>query len=117
MVDVPSFGDAIRVLSDELRLEPHSPDRLNQVASRIDQLGRRLHGHGWVRDHEIGGCLTAAVSGLTEARDQPEGDRGASVRQVLLQLEAALVHTEEGLRPAEAAPVTEPSAPEVARGA
>lgn len=93
------FIEAIRDVSRELQPGPGSPARLNQAAARIDHLGRHLYGLGWVRDHEIGRCLTAAVSELDRARGLPEADRAESVRQAILQLEAALRNTEEGLRP------------------
>lgn len=94
-----SFTDAVRAAADELRLEPLSPPLLNQIGARVDQLGRRVHGLGWTRDHEIGGCLTAAVSELSRAREQPEADRSETVRRALRQLERALTHMDEGLRP------------------
>jgi hypothetical protein len=98
-VEAAEFADAIRAVSGELRLEPHIPVWLNHAAKRVDQLGRRVHGLGWVRDHEIGGCLTAAVGELCMARDQGESDRAESVRRAVLQLEAALAHADQGLRP------------------
>lgn len=93
------FADAILAASDELRLEPHSAAGLSRAAGRIDQLGRRLHGLGLLRDREVAGCLTAAVWELSLARDQAEGDRAESVRRAILQLEAARAHTGEGLDP------------------
>jgi hypothetical protein len=115
MREALSFVEAIRAASGELRLEPHAPVRLNQIAARIDQLGRRVHGLGWTRDHEIGGCLTAAVRELSRARDLPEVERTESVRQAIRELETALTHTDEGLRPQQAEPVTELTAQEATR--
>lgn len=95
----PSFADRLRGVSSELRLAPVSSTRLNRAAARLDQLGRRVHGAGWVRDHEIGACLTAAVRELSLARGQPEVERDASVRRALAQIESALAHAGQGLRP------------------
>ena len=100
---VPSpFSDALRTLADELRLEPLSPARLNRIAARVDRLGRRVHGLGWIRAHEIGGCLTAAVSELSRARERAESDRSEAVRLALRHLEDALSYADEGLQDAEA---------------
>ena len=99
MADASSFVDAIRELSSRLQVEPHSPVRLNHVADRVDQLGRRLYGLGWVREREIGRCLMAAVSELGLARELPEGGREDSVRQAVLHLQAAIEHAGQGLRP------------------
>ena len=107
MVDALPLTDAIRAISGELLVEPYSPTRLNQIAVRIDQMGRRLHGLDWVRAHEIGACLTAAVTELSLAGGQPEVERAASVRGVIVQLDAALAYTDDGLYPDQAAPVTE----------
>lgn len=108
----PSFIEAVRAVSGELRREPLSPVRLNQIAARIDQLGRRVHGLGWTRDHEIGGCLAAAVRELSQARELPEVERNASVRRAIRELDTALMHTDEGLSPQQQAPVKELTAQE-----
>lgn len=104
MMEQSSFGDAVRAVADELREGPYPPTRLNRAASRIDQLGRRLSALGWVRDREIGGCLSSAVQELSQARGLPEAECAASVRRAILQLEAALGHAAEGLVPIRAAP-------------
>ena len=99
MVDASSFADAVRALSGELQMEPYTPIRLNQLAARIDHLGRRVHGLGWVRDHEIGACLSAAVGELSEAPGLSGDDRAESVTRAIVALEAALTHMKDGLRP------------------
>jgi hypothetical protein len=90
MEELPSLVESIRAIAGELRLEPRTPIRLNQIAAELDQLGRRLHGQGWPSEHEIGVALTAAVRALGEARDEPERERAGSVWRALAQLEAAL---------------------------
>lgn len=115
-MEASSFADVIRTVSGDLEVEPLSPVRLNHAAARIDHLGRCMHGLGWTRDHEIGGCLMAAVGELGRARGLPDAERAESVRQVIRQLEMVLNYTEEGLRPQQAAPATEPPAQEGARG-
>lgn len=92
-----SFADVIRDVRSELKMEPLSPVQLNRAAARIDQLGRRLHGVGWVRGHEMGGCLTAAVRELSQARGLAEVERAASVQEAMRQLDAALALTDQGL--------------------
>lgn len=114
-MEASSFADVIRAVSGELEEEPPSPVRLNRAAARIDQLGRRLHGLGWTRDHEIGGCLTAAVRELSRARDLPEVDRTESVRQAIRELETALTHTDAGRRPQQEKPGTELTVQEATR--
>ena len=59
-----SFVDSLNSVISELGTSPHSAIELTRTATRIDQLGRRLHGLDWRRGYEIGGCLTAAVSEL-----------------------------------------------------
>lgn len=107
MVDASSFTEELRALCGDLRLGPPSPDRLNHAAARIDRLGRQVHGLGWTRDHEVGGCLTAAVGELIGARDLAEIERAESVRAAIRQLEMGLALSNEELRPQHAAPVTE----------
>jgi hypothetical protein len=99
MVEASALADEIRAARDDLRLESPSPIGLNRAAARIDHLGRYLHGVGWIRGHEIGGCLTAAVSELSRARGLPETGRAESVRAAVIQLETALAHMDEGLSP------------------
>ena len=99
MVDPPSFTDEIRAVGTELRVGDLTPARLNHAGVRIDQLGRRVHGLGWVRDHEIGVCLTVAVRELIRARGLADLERAQAVRNSLDQLEIALALSDEGLRP------------------
>lgn len=103
-----SFADVIRAVRDELQQEPLSPVRLNHAAARIDHLGRRLHGLAWTRDREIGGCLTAAVGELSRARGLRDAERARSVGQAVRQLDMAVTHAEEGLRPLDSPPATAP---------
>lgn len=104
MMEAPAFAGAVRTVRADLRLEPHSRTGLNNAAARIDHLGRYLHGLGWVRGHEIGGCLTAAVSKLSMARGLPEAGRADAVRTAVLQLETALAYMDEGLSQERSAP-------------
>jgi hypothetical protein len=74
-----------------------------------------VHGLGWARDHEIGGCLTDAVRALGAPQGPAAIGCPEAVRQALLRLEAALGHMAEGLRPQQPASVEDTRAQEVAR--
>jgi hypothetical protein len=95
-MEASSFADRIRVVLDELGREPLPWAHLAPAAARLDQLGRRLHGLGLARDHEIGGCLTAAVRELGRARGLPESDRAESVRRAVREVARALALAVEG---------------------
>lgn len=112
MIDGSSFGDVIRAVAGELQREPPSPVHLNQAAVRIDQLGRRLHGLGWTREHEIGTSLTRAVGELSRARGLSEVERTESVREAIRHLEVVLAAIDSEPRPRQDEPVTELTAPE-----
>lgn len=100
-MDAPtSFTQELRAIVRGLRENPRSHDHVNGAASRIDHLGRKLHGIGFARDREIAGCLTAAVGALGAAHELPEEERGAAVEEALGHLEAALAHAGEGISPA-----------------
>jgi len=95
----PPFADAIRGIVRELRSEPHTHVRVNNAAAGIDNLGRHLHGLGFVRDREIAGCFTAAFGELSASHALAEDARGAAVGGAIRHLEAALLHAEAGLLP------------------
>lgn len=116
MTAAQAFTAAIRSVSSELGMRPHSRAELNQAAARIDRAGRRLHGLDWLRDREIGGCLSAAVSELHTAPGLAEGVRAEAVRRAVGHLDAALGYADEGMRPPEAAPSAERPTGEVSRG-
>ena len=97
--DTSAFTAAIRALSGELETPPHSATELNRFADRLDQLGRRLHGLDWMREHEIGRRLTAAVWELNMARGLAGDASRDSVERAIVQLDAALTFADEGLRP------------------
>lgn len=100
MTEPPSFTEALRGIAGALREHTPTHDRLNGAAVRIDQLGRRLHGLGFVRDREIADCFTAAVGELAEAHSFPEEERGKHVDRAAARIDAAALHAEEGLLPA-----------------
>ncbi|HEX2203554.1 MAG TPA: hypothetical protein VHG91_09665, partial [Longimicrobium sp.] len=80
MDGAPSFAEAIREVVARLRAEAPSHTLLNQAAVGIDHLGRRLHGLGYLRGHEIGACFTAAVGELGAAHVLPEAPRAPGRR-------------------------------------
>ncbi|HEX6368913.1 MAG TPA: hypothetical protein VF006_08270 [Longimicrobium sp.] len=94
-----AFADGIRSIIAGLRAGVPSHARVNGAAAGIDHLGRRLHGLGWVRDHEIAGCFTAAVGELGACHPLPEEERGTAVDAAVRHLDAALAHTAEGVLP------------------
>lgn len=94
-----AFTDAIRAIVAGLREGRPTHARVNGAAVGIDHLGRRLHGLGCVRDREIAGCLTAAVGELGACHPLPEEDRGAAVDSAIRHLQAALVHSKDGVLP------------------
>jgi hypothetical protein len=95
----PFFTDEIRAIAGALRGDAHSHARLNLAESRIDQLGRRLHGLEYVRGREIAGCFTAALRELGESHALPDERRGRAVHQAVVHLEAALGHAAAGVLP------------------
>lgn len=100
MDGAPSFTETIREAAARLRAETPSHTLLNQVALRVDQLGRRLHGLGYLRVDEIGACFTAAVGELGAAHVLPEEARVEPARRAAAHLEAALEHAAAGVSPA-----------------
>lgn len=96
----PSFGEAIRDVAAGLRDDAPSHTRLNRAEARIDDLGRRLHGFGYVRNMEIADCFTAALRELAASHVLPEEERGEAVQEAVAQLAAAAAHAEEGVLPA-----------------
>ena len=96
----PSFGEAIRGVAAGLRENAPSHTRLNRAEARIDDLGRRLHGFGYVRSLEMADCFTAALRGLAASHVLPEEERGEAVHEAVAQLTAAVAHAEEGVLPA-----------------
>ncbi len=99
MGEPPSFSGEIRGIADGLRDDARSHTRLNRAASRIDHLGRKLHGIGYVRDREIGGCFTEALRELSASHGLPEALRAEAVRRAAAHLDAAAAHSDEGVLP------------------
>ena len=99
MMHPSTLSEAIREISRELASGTHSRSRVNRGAIDVDQLGRRLHGLGMLRDREIAECLNAAVSALGEAHLLPEEERTSSVRRAIAELESAAAHADQGARP------------------
>jgi hypothetical protein len=95
----PPFTEAIRAVVRGLRDDAHTHARINDAAAAIDNLGRHLHGVGFVRDREIAGCFTAAFGELSASHALAEDARGASVNGAVRHLEAALLHAQAGLLP------------------
>ncbi|MBW3628519.1 MAG: hypothetical protein KY464_04395 [Gemmatimonadetes bacterium] len=100
MMDSSAFSEAIREISRELASGSLSRSRVNRGAIGVDQLGRRLHGVGMLRDREIADCLSAAVTALGEAHLLPEEERTSSVRRAISELNAAAAYADQGARPA-----------------
>lgn len=96
---VSGFTGAIRSITAGLRAGPPTHSRVNGAAVAIDHLGRRLHGQGWVRAHEIAGCLAAAVAALGACHPLPEEERGEAVDAAIRHLDEALAHAGEGVAP------------------
>ena len=97
----PSFTEAIRAVAGGLREDAHSHTHLNRAATRIDHLGRQLHGIGYVRGREIADCFTAALGELSAAHTLTDEKRAEAVHQAVFQLEAALEHAGAGVLPPE----------------
>jgi hypothetical protein len=95
----PSFTETIRVVAGELREDAHSHTQLNRAAARIDDLGRRLHGLGYVRSREIADCFTAALADLDASHALPEETRAEAVHRAIGRLEGALEHAAAGVLP------------------
>ena len=99
-MDGPSpFTEAIRAIAGDLRHDAHSHTHLNRAAARIDDLGRRLHGVGYVRSREIADCFTAALADLDASHALPEGTRAEAVRRAIGRLENALEYAADGILP------------------
>jgi hypothetical protein len=94
-----AFTDAIGAIASGLRDEGHSHAHLNHAASRIDHLGRQLHGLGFARDLEIAACFTAALADLHSSHHLPEVGRASTVGSAIDRLEAALTHADAGFLP------------------
>jgi hypothetical protein len=95
----PSFTEAIRAVASGLREDAHSHTHLNRAAARIDQLGRLLHGLGYVRGREIADCFTAALGELSASHGLPDDRRAEAVHRAVRQLEAALDAAAAGVLP------------------
>jgi hypothetical protein len=96
----PAFGEAIRDVAAGLRDNAPSHTLLNRAEARIDGLGRRLHGFGYVRNLEIADCFTAALRELAASHVLPDAERGEAVDQAVAQLAAAAAHADQGVLPA-----------------
>ena len=95
----PSFTEAIREIASGLRDEAPSHPRLNRAAAGIDQLGRRLHGIGYVRGGDIADCFTAALRELDAAHGLADEERAEAVQRAASRLEAALESAAAGILP------------------
>jgi hypothetical protein len=93
------FEEGIRSIIGGLQEEDRSHNRLNRAAFAIDQMGRLLHGVGYVRDREIADRLTAAVGALAGSHELPEENRRAAVAEAIRHLDGALAHAEDGVSP------------------
>lgn len=97
MHPLPLSGE-IEAIARDLRADPYSHTFLNRAAAKIDQIGRRLHGLGYVRDREIAACLTEAYEQLSASQEVPQVERGVRVQRAIAQMEGALAHLREGGR-------------------
>ena len=95
----PSFTEAIREIADGLAAARPTHVILNRASGGIDQLGRRLHGLGYVRSREMAGGFTAALAALDASHALPEEARAEAVRRAIDHLEGALEHAAAGLLP------------------
>lgn len=95
----PSFTEAIRAVAGGLREDARSHAHLNRAAAQIDDLGRRLHGLGYVRAREMADCLTAALADLDASHALPEETRAEAVHRAAGHLEDALEHAAAGVLP------------------
>ena len=96
MAATQPFTEGIRSIVTGLQEEDRSHNHLNRAAFAIDQMGRQLHGVGYVRDREIAGCLTAAVHELAGSHELPEENRRAAVTAAIRHLHQALAHAGDG---------------------
>ena len=99
MTEPPSFTRALRIIASGLREGSHEHGALNRAASEIDQLGRRLHGLGYLRAREIADCFTAALAELDAAHRVPDPLRGEAVHRAAIRLDAAAGHAAAGVPP------------------
>jgi len=95
----PSFTGAIREIADGLADARPTHVVLNRASSGIDQLGRRLHGLGYVRSREMADGFTAALAALDASRALPEEARAEAVRRAVGHLRGALEHAAAGVLP------------------
>lgn len=93
---VTSFTAAVREIASGLRESDPSHPFLNRAAGEIDQLGRRLHGLGMVRDREVADCLTSAIQALDAAHTLAGTDRAETVSRAAAHLESAADHAGSG---------------------
>lgn len=96
MCAMPAFTDAVGAIARELREAVPSHSALNRAASRIDGLGRTLHGMGFRHDREIADCLSAALGELSACHALPEESRPEAVRRAVRHLELAGSRAESG---------------------
>ena len=94
-----SLSETIRGIARGLRNDALSHSSLNRAATRVDYVGRQLHGLDCVRDAEIAACLTAALRELSDSHPLPEEQRCEGAQRAVAQLHAAADHVDEGVRP------------------
>ncbi|HET7229012.1 MAG TPA: hypothetical protein VFJ16_03385 [Longimicrobium sp.] len=100
MSEPSSFTGSITAIASELRGGGHTHTALNRASSKIDHLGRRLHGLGYIRGREIAECFTAALAELHASHALAEEMRGEMVGRAISRLEEAAVHASAGVLPA-----------------
>jgi hypothetical protein len=99
MGEPPPFTGAVREIVAGLRDARPTHGVLNGASSGIDQVGRRLHGLGYVRSGEIADCFMAALADLDQAHGLAEEARGEAVKRVIARMEDALEHAAAGVLP------------------
>lgn len=96
LISATSFTEAVRAVASELRESAPHRRVLNLAASRIDGLGRQLHGVGFVHDREIADGLTAAIRDLDAAHRLPQEERAETVGRAAAALDDAADRMENG---------------------
>jgi hypothetical protein len=91
-----SFMEAVGVIACGLRENAPGHPFLNRAASRIDLLGRRLHGLGFADDREIADGLTAAIGELRASHLLPQDGRAGTVHRAANHLDAAVARMASG---------------------
>lgn len=96
LISATSFTEAVRAIASELRESAPHHRVLNLAASRVDGLGRQLHGVCFVHDREIADGFTAAIRELDAAHGLPQDERAETVGRAAAALDAAADRMESG---------------------